>query len=165
MKKTLTLKQQKNLTIKNLKKVLRELPKLAKKIPEIKEDFFMNAFGVYEGLEKENLNRCGAVGCLLGNAARIFADQFTDDLFINNKFDYRLFCRKYFPYLYYNLDYLNMNMDYILRRKIMWMYLFSGGWAKTKFCELEDALQRIKNLLDNDLKCNAFDYKTNKIIN
>ena len=76
MKKKLTLKQQKKITIKNLKKVLRELPKLAKKIPEIKQDFNMEILGVYKGLEKENLKQCKTVGCLL--CGEVFVDEFTD---------------------------------------------------------------------------------------
>ena len=144
MKKTLTLKQQKNLTIKNLKKVLRELPKLAKKIPEIKEDFFMNAFGVYEGLEKENLSRCGAVGCLLGNAARIFADEFTDDLFKNNKFDYDNLAIKYFPYLYCNVDYTNRNIDYILLRKKCGCIYFLEVGQKQNFVNWKTPYKELK---------------------
>ena len=57
MKKPLTLKQQKKLTIKNLKKVLRELPLLSEKMPEIKQDFNMEILGVYKGLEKGNFSK------------------------------------------------------------------------------------------------------------
>ena len=154
MKKKLTLKQQKKITIKNLKKVLRELPKLAKKIPEIKQDFNMEILGVYKGLEKENLKQCKTVGCLLGNAARVFVDEFTDDLFIDNIFNYTLFGQKFFPYLYESYDYLNIRL----------VYLFNDYWAKTKFYNLDSALQRIENLLKNDLECKDFDFETNKII-
>ena len=155
MKKTLTLKQQKKLTIKNLKKVLRELPKLVVKMPEIKKDFDMKDFGVYDGLLREELSICGAVGCLLGNSARIFEDEFNEDLFIYNIFDYTLFGKKYFPYLYSSCIYGDTK----------WDYLFSGGWERTKYGDLDSSLNRIKNLLENDLECNTFDYKTNKIIN
>ena len=152
------LKEQKELTRKNLERVLNELPLLAEKMPEIEKDFDMGNFGIYDKLKKINLNECGTAGCLLGNAARIFEDEFTDDLFgeVNQQFYYNLFGRKFFPYLYDR---------YFNGGNIMWGYLFCGFWAKTKFKDLDSALQRIKNLLDNDLECKAFDYTTNKIIN
>ena len=149
------LQQKKELTRKNLERVLTELPLLAEKMPEIKEDFYMDVFGVYDGLEKENLSRCGSVGCLLGNSARIFKNEFTDDLFTNNKFQYTLFGEKFFPYLY----------DSRVYGDIIWGYLFSISWRRTKFRDLDSALNRIKNLIANDLECNEFDFETNKIIN
>ena len=150
------LQEQKEITRKNLERVLTELPKLVKKHPYIRNDFDMDVFGVYEGLKKENLNQCNTVGCLLGNSARVFVDGFTNDLF--NKyagFDSVLFGRKYFPYLYEGFGY----------SKLGYVYLFAGRWSKTKFYKLKDALQRIKNLLANDLECDKYDYSTNKIIN
>ena len=165
MKKTFTLKQQKKLTIKNLKKVLRELPKLAKKIPEIKMDFNMKILGVYNYCKINELHKCLTSGCLLGNSARIFEAEFTDDLFtcFQNTFNYKSFGIKYYPYLY----------DIYGNENIRWKYLFSLRWAKPRFVDLNtlyfddlnSALQRIENLLENDLECNEFDYKTNKIIN
>ena len=147
--------EQKEFTRKNLERVLEELPKLAKKMPEIINDFYMVKCGVYEGLEKENLSRCSSAGCLLGNAARVFVDEFTDDLYVNNKFNYDRFSRKFFPYLY----------DSCIYQGAKWFYLFSENWAKTKFKDLDSALQRIKNLLANDLECSAYRFETNKIIN
>ena len=150
------LQQQKEITRKNLQRVLTELPKFAEKMPEIKRDFGMGIYGVYKGLKKENLSECKTYGCLLGNAARIFEDEFTDDLFDEfNEFYYDLFGRKFFPYLYGDLDCVTLK----------WEYLFHNYWVVTKFNDLNSALQRIQNLLENDLECNAFDYTTNKIIN
>ena len=150
------LQQQKELTRKNLQRVLRELPKLAKKNPYIKKDFDMKYYRVYNNLKRENLSECKTSGCLLGNSARIFEDEFTDDLFGEfNEFNYGLFGRKFFPYLYGDLDCVTLK----------WEYLFNIDWAGTKFKNLDSALNRIKNLLANDLECNTFDYKTNKIIN
>ena len=149
------LQQKKDLTRKNLQRVLNELPLLAEKNPYIRNDFDMGIFGVYDNLKKENLNQCNTVGCLLGNSARVFVDEFTNDLF--NKyagFDSVLFGKKFFPYLYEGFGY----------RKLGYDYLFAGRWSKTKFYKLKDALQRIKNLLDNDLECDKYDYSTNKII-
>ena len=150
-----TLQQEKELTRKNLQRVLTELPLLAEKMPEIRRDFDMRYSGVYNNLTKENLNQCETVGCLLGNAARVFVDEFTEDLFLMYEFQYLLFGKKFFPYLY------GINDDFNTRV----VYLFSYNWAKTKFKDLDSALQRIKNLLDNDLECKAFDYTTNQIIN
>ena len=149
----LTLQQQKEITRKNLQRVLNELPLLAIKMPEIKKDFNMFGFGVYEKLKKENLNKCKTVGCLLGNAARIFKDEFTYDLFIDNKFDYTLFGKKFFPYLYEGCEYEK------------WNYLFYYFWAVTKFKDLDSSLQRIENLLENNIECNQFSFETNQIIN
>ena len=150
------LQEQKELTRKNLQRVLTELPLLAEKMPEIRRDFDMRILGVYKGLKKENLNQCKTVGCLLGNAARIFEDEFTEDLFvIYNQFYYRLFGCKFFPYLYVDFDCVTSK----------WKYLFNIGWSKTKFNDLNSALQRIENLIENDLECKAFDYTTNQIIN
>ena len=102
------LQQQKELTRKNLQRVLRELPKLAKKNPYIKKDFDMKYYRVYNNLKRENLSECKTSGCLLGNSARIFEDEFTDDLFGDfNEFDYGLFGRKFFPYLYDHFDCAN----------------------------------------------------------
>ena len=116
----------------------------------------MKNYGVYGFIKKENLSKCSTSGCLLGNAARVFVDEFTDDLFSNsNEFYYDLFCRKFFPYLYVDFDFVTLK----------WEYLFHIHWAGTKFNDLNSALQRIENLLENDLECNEFDYTTNKIIN
>ena len=147
------LQEQKEITRKNLQRVLNELPKLAEKMPEIRRDFNMGVYGVYNSLEKESLSECKTVGCLLGNAARVFKDEFTEDLFSEYGFWYSLFAGKYFPYLY--------GINNYLRRD----YLFSENWANTKFNDLNSALQRIKNLLENDLECKDFDFKTNQIIN
>ena len=146
---------EKEITRKNLERVLKELPLLSEQMPEIKQDFNMGIYGVYNCLKRENLSQCNTCGCLLGNSARVFKDEFTNDLFKNNNFNYNLFGFKFFPYLYGNVYYGN----------IRWGYLFSGSWGKTKFGDLKNALQRIKNLLDNDLECNKFNYRTNKIIN
>ena len=150
------LKEQKELTRKNLQRVLNELPLLAEKHPYIRDEFDMGTFGVYDNLKKENLNQCNTIGCLLGNASRIFEKEFTDDLFFCfvDTFDYKSFGQKFFPYLYGSCDYRNIKLS----------YLFSPNWSKTKFNKLEDALQRVKNLLANDLECNKFSFRTNKII-
>ena len=147
--------QEKELTRKNLQRVLTELPKLAEQMPEIRRDFDMGIYGVYNHLKKENLNQCSTIGGLLGNAARVFVDEFTNDLFIDNKFHYGYFDFKYFPYLDEDGEY----------PKIRWNYLFSDIWAGTKFNDLDSALQRIENLIANDLECNEFCFKTNQIIN
>ena len=152
----MNLQQQKEITRKNLQRVLTELPLLAEKMPEIKRDFDMKNYGVYGYIKKENLSECKTSGCLLGNAARIFADQFTDDLFGDfNEFYYSLFGIKFFPYLYRDFDFVTLK----------WEYLFHIHWAGTKFNDLNSALQRIENLLDNDLEFNEFSYETNQIIN
>ena len=148
------LKEQKEITRKNLQRVLRELPKLAEKHPYIRNDFDMGTFGVYDNLKRENLNQCHTIGCLLGNSARIFEAEFTNDLFLTYGFEYILFGRKYFPYLYGSYDYGN----------IRWDYLFGSSWFYTEFNKFEDALQRVENLLENDLECNEFSFETNKII-
>ena len=157
------LQEQKELTRKNLQRVLDELPKLAEQMPEIKRDFDMGVYGVYNNLEKENLGQCGTYGCLLGNAARIFEAEFTDDLFSNfsGRFIYRKFAKKFFPYLYFN----EHNMFGIDHQKKGWNYLFCEDWAGTKFNDLNSALQRIENLLANDLECDEFRFETNQIIN
>ena len=153
------LQQKKELTRKNLERVLTELPKLAEKMPEIKRDFNMKNYGVYGFIKKENLSKCSTSGCLLGNAARVFVDEFTDDLFGDfNEFYYDLFCRKFFPYLYVDFDWEGLKYN-------RWAYLFNIHWAVTKFNDFESAIQRIKNLLDNDLECNEFCFETNQIIN
>ena len=150
------LQQQKTLTRKNLQRVLEELPKLAEQMPEIKQDFNMGMYGVYAYLEKENLSQCNTCGCLLGNAARIFKNEFTEDLFgCYNKFYYTLFSGKFFPYLY----------DKYKQPKLGWYYLFSNHWTFNYFNDFDSAIDRIKNLLANDLECEKFDYSTNKIIN
>ena len=152
---TLPDKQKKEITRKNLQRVLEELPKLSEQIPEIRRDFDMGICGVYEYLKKENLSQCSTYGCLLGNAARIFEKEFTEDLFGEfNGFYYTLFGRKFFPYLY----------DKYEEPKIGWYYLFSTLWIFNYFNDLDSAIDRIKNLLDNDLECNKYDYSTNKII-
>ena len=152
----LTNKQKKEITRKNLIRVLEELPKLANQMPQIKRNFDMKYYKVYNNLKKEDLNKCRTAGCLLGNAARLFKDEFTDDLFGEfNEFDYGLFGRKFFPYLYGYLDCVTLK----------WEYLFQIDWAGTKFKNLNSALQRIQNLLENDLECNKFSFRTNKIIN
>ena len=148
------LQQKKDLTRKNLQRVLRELPKLAEKHPYIRNDFDMGTFGVYDNLKKENLNQCNTVGCLLGNSARIFEAEFTNDLFLTYGFDSALFGKKFFPYLYEGFGY----------GKLGYVYLFTGRWSKTKFNKLKDAFQRVENLLENDLECNEFSFETNKII-
>ena len=144
----------KEFTRKNLIRVLEELPELVKKMPEIKEKFFMNRLGVYDDLGKENLSECCSVGCLLGNASRIFEKEFTDELFIKNKFHYHNFSNKFFPYLF------NSSCG-----DPKWLYLFDARWVNTKFGDLDSSLQRIENLLANDLECWDYSYKTNKIIN
>ena len=147
--------QEKEITRKNLERVLRELPLLVEKNRDIKYLFNMYEYGAYVRLTKENLNKCKTVGCLLGNSARIFEKEFTDDLFIDNKFKYTLFGIKFFPYLYDESD----------NRTVKWEYLFDSEWVYYKFRELEDGLNRIQNLLDNNLECNEFSFETNQIIN
>ena len=153
----LSEQEKKELTRKNLIRVLEELPKLVEKMPEIKRDFNMGILGVYYKLKKEDFNKCRTTGCLLGNAARIFTDELTDELFNEfGKFSYYLFGIYFFPYLYYGRDY-----DY----KTQWEYLFIPEWSRTKFNKFEDALQRIENLLKHDLKYTKYDLSTNNIIN
>ena len=145
----------KELTRKNLLRVLDELPKLMEKMPKIKEYFYMGIFGVYNNLKRENLRECKTFGCLLGNSARIFKDEFTNDLFNeDDEFDYRLFGKKYFPYLYNEFSEVTLK----------WEYLFDNEWEYSKFGKFEDGLQRIKYLLANDLACHEFSFETNKII-
>ena len=156
----LTIQQQKEITRKNLQRVLNELPLLAIKMPEIKRDFNMTRYGVYNCIKIENLKNCETFGCLLGNISRIFEKEFTNDVFDKSgHFDYHLFSIKFFPYL---------NTELLYRKAILikkWAYLFCGDWKGTKFGDLDSSLQRIKNLIANDLECNEFSYKTNQIIN
>ena len=153
----LSEQEKKELTRKNLLRVLEELPKLAEQMPEIKRDFNMAKLGVYYKLKREDFNKCRTTGCILGNAARIFKNEFTEDLFNDfGKFSYYLFGLNFFPYLYYGKDY-----DY----KTQWEYLFEPVWERTKFNKFEDALQRIENLIKHDLKYTKYDLSTNNIIN
>ena len=147
------LQEQKEITRKNLQRVLDELPKLAEKMPEIKRDFDMGKWGVYCKLKKKDFNKCRTTGCLLGNAARVFEKEFTEDLFNKfGKFSYYLFGLKFFPYLYYGTNY-----DY----KTQWEYLFEPEWKRTKFNTFEDALKRIENLIKHDLKYTKYNLSTN----
>ena len=150
----LSEQEKKELTRKNLERVLDKMLPLSVINPKIKWYFNMQRYEEYNGLEKENLSECKTPSCLLCNSARFFEDEFTDDLFTNNEFDYRLFCRKFFPYLYGDLDCVTLK----------WAYLFHNYWERTKFIDVYSSLKRIDNLLDNDLECNEFDFETNKII-
>ena len=150
-------KQKKEITRKNLQRVLDELPELAKKMPEIIKDFDMEILGVYEDLGESKLYECSTAGCLLGNSARLFIEDFSKDLFnfgSFNTFNYMIYSIKFFPYLH----------DKDGFKKNNWFYLFAIKWGKTKFNKFEDALQRIKNLLDNDLEVDIPCYDTNEII-
>ena len=155
----MNIKEEKEITRKNLLRILKELPKLAKKFPYIIEGFYMFEYGVFEGLKKDNLNECCSGGCLLGNSARIFEKEFSDDLFRSRYkiFDYKSFGKKFFPYLYDKSDSKLEN--------IRWRYLFSANWINyPKFNDFDSAIERIKNILDNDLEVPSYDYKTNQII-
>ena len=157
---SLTLKKAKRITGENLLRVLKKLPKLAEKYPYIKNEFSMNKYGVYNYLSKGRLQNCSAIGCLMGNSARIFEKEFGDDIFDKfGQFDYNLFGQKFFPYLYAG-KYLFPNEP-----NQRWEYLFSQNWSDTKFNDFDSALNRVENLLKNDLECKKYDYNTNKIIN
>ena len=56
------------------------------------------------------------------------------------------------------------NNNNILLKKQSFNYLYSAHWAFTKFYDFNSAINRIKNLINNDLECLKFSYKTNKII-
>ena len=161
MEKEITLEEKKEITRKNLLRVLEELPKLAEKYFYIRDEFDMTQFGVYCNLYIEDFHECKTNGCLLGNIARIFEDEIKKGLFQDRYglFSYDKFGRKYFPYLYIKID-RNKNLS----KNIIWEYLFDTYWANTKFNDFDSAIERIKNILDNDLECNKFSYDTNQII-
>ena len=81
------------LTMKNVQKIIDELPPLAEKIPEIREDFDMLVMGVYSCYEFKEIvsfNYCKTHGCGLGNSARLFDksdkryyDQFNEFNFVD----------------------------------------------------------------------------------
>lgn len=87
-------------TLKNLKKVLEKLPRLAEEHPEIKEEFDMLIYGVYHMMNsREAKNSCRTCGCLAGNIARLFPLK-PDYFSVHGLYSYDLFLHDVFPYFY-----------------------------------------------------------------
>ena len=98
----LSIEKQKQITKKNLLKVVNELPELAKKFPDIINDFDMSVLGIYDCSIFYNIKeiKCDTIGCLLGNSARIFIkDIIKKNIMENYYFNYYKFGYYYFPYL------------------------------------------------------------------
>lgn len=113
----MTQAQKLEITLKNLQKVVDELPKLAEKIPEIITDFNMALFGVYDRCQiNEIQNRCNTFGCLLGNTARLFPIKEDYFMSIAKQFDYDIFCNDIFPYIIMKHDYDD------------WDFIFNANW-------------------------------------
>lgn len=114
-------------TMVNLKMVAVELPKLAEKIPSIKEEFDMRKYGCYEYSDEKN-PVCKTYGCLAGNIARLFDvknPKYYDEF---GQFSTENFIDREFP----SLD-LNNG----------WNFLFSSAWRhyQTTF---KQAIKRVE---------------------
>lgn len=143
----MNLQEQKELTLANLKKVYKELPELAKKMPSIISDFDMNEFGVLHALTKDEIthNYCLTNGCLLGNIARLF--ELDDRYFLARcpepLYNYDLFGAIQFPFLY-NKEEKGCCGNHI------WRFLFDGRWTVHQ-PTFEQAMKRVKYAIDYNL--------------
>lgn len=124
-----------DLTIKNIEKIVKELPLLAETNPEIKEYFDMDAYGIHSNLSKEEIiiYECYTVGCGLVSAAMLFC--LSDERYYDAFFNYSNFGRINFPSLYN-----------IWGENLTWEYLFDDSWIES-FKTFEDFIQRCKNFL------------------
>lgn len=134
MKKT----EKKSITLANLTKIYNELPELAKKIPNIRQEFDMDVYGVYCGLKSTAVEtECKTHGCGLGNSARLFDIQKSD--FTYKEFSYDRFGKRILPYLY---------MEY---GDDLWHFLFSSSWSdyQPTFAHF---IKRVKYAIDMNLE-------------
>lgn len=152
--KNLTQEQETKKTLKNLKKIYRELPILAETIPSIKTDFSMRLYGVFDELTKEEIetNECGTNGCGLGNSARIFKLVKSD--FHCNDFSYRNFCRRILPSTYDDVTRFSNGL---------WDFLFAWSWHVHQ-PTFEQFIQRVKYAIDMDLKIGQWEYQRKPFI-
>lgn len=122
-------------TIKNLQMIIEELPKLADKMPCIREEFDMWGFGCYNRTGIRN-PVCGTAGCFIGNIARLF--DVSNPLYYdkNGRFDYDLFCMAEFPSVF---------------TPKIWAFLFGARW-KVIEPTFDQAIERAKYLLAHDFK-------------
>lgn len=139
-------------TMENLRMVLEELPKLAEKIPSIRDDFDMDRYGCYEELEPENINECQARGCLLGNIARLFPmlDKYFNEF---GEFDYDNFCIQEFPMLDSSVKGLNKN----------WCFLFDMSWSLYQ-PTFDQAMNRVKYFIECDGELGEWYYQKEDFI-
>lgn len=147
------MEDSKQKTLDNLKMVLVELPKLAKKYPEIKTDFNMDIYGVYEYRSTLEVTQgiCGTTGCLAGNIARLFKPK-PEYFSTNDQFNYDHFLMCEFPHPYDGYH-----------ETEVWDFLFSAVWSPYQ-PTFEHALERIKYVIDNDLKISPWSYREESYI-
>lgn len=145
-------------TLKNLNRVLTQLPQLAKVYPEIKEDFYMAYYGIYSDKTLSEINGgvCGTTGCLAGNCARLFKPR--SEYFHCRRFCYSLFLRKEFPSLY---DESNQSNE-------LWTFLFDTRWEHYQ-PTFDQAMKRIQYVIDKKLDISGWyfqeeDFVTNEEI-
>lgn len=151
-------------TIKNLKVVQKELPKLAKQWPEIIENFDMSQFGGFAGATKEQYmaesveHECNTHGCLLGSISLLkdnfpaLPSMFEEHWLKETKhFSYEKFSDVYFPLTNKKWeerilkmvtlpDIIGQEMD--TSCAYVWFYLFGSCHAYTN-PTFEDAMTRI----------------------
>lgn len=132
-------------TLKNLKKVLKELPILAEKQPFIKTEFDMRYFGVYSDYRKCDIleNKCGTIGCLAGNMARVFKlkKEYFD---VFGEFTYDKFFLEEFP---------SFDKD-----GLGWDFLFSGIWRDHQ-PTFEQAMKRLEFAIKFKLDLPPWEYQ------
>lgn len=128
-------------TMANLKMVAVELPKLAEKMPSIKEEFDIRTFGCYEYTDESN-PICNTYGCLAGNITRLFDPRnpkYYDEF---GQFDTLRFIDVEFPYL----------------KRGNWLFLFSIDWYT---CQptFQQAMKRIEYFIAKNGELGEWDYQ------
>lgn len=151
----------KEITKANLIKVYEELPKLAEQIPEIKNEFDMERYGVYDTMigEKIETTSCRACGCGLGNSARLFKLMPSD--FGGDGFTYNLFGQRVFPALYLESTYFTTRKYAETNR--LWRFLFDTAWFNYQ-PTFDQFIERVKYAIDMDLEIGFWDYQKKSFI-
>jgi len=148
MKTPLTPKQ-----IDNLQYVLEELPKHADKNPYVRREFSMGDYGCYEN--SCDVSNCATHGCLLGHIATLprFKEKFDEYKDDDGYFNYS------------NFSSLEFFCEFIEKGELRtWEYLFSERWTSSDYTTFEDAIQRVKNLLEHGCLVKDYSYETMEII-
>lgn len=146
------MRTDKEITLANLKKIYKKLPKLAETIPSIITDFDMNTFGIYTYNTPKQIKEhvCKTHGCGLGNSARLFKLLRTDFDW-ENEFAYHQFGERILPFTY------NANPDNL------WYFLFGSDWSAHQ-PSFEQFIQRVKYAIDMNLVLGKWDYQTESFI-
>lgn len=140
-------------TLKNLRKVYNELPKIAETKKHIIEEFDMSNYGFASliNIREPEIEKCKTYGCLKGSFIYVFPEALTNESCYNEylTFDYEMFLENYFPFIKFDSN--------------AWNFLFDFSWEDYQ-PTFHQAMERLKYYLDHNGDIPEWDYQKESFI-